>query len=278
MAKQKRETKKAAKPPMIEWQVVRRWIVALMLFAVMGSGAAWGVIKLQDPNMLPVKVVRIDGDFRHLKRTDLERAVGDRVIGNFFTIDVDAVREDALALPWVDQVTVRRVWPDTLMMWVDEQVPLARWGKARLVNARGQVFAPDASSIPSGLPRLDGPDENAAEVVKRYGEIMELTRQVGLDVEQVKMDPRSAWYLRFADGLELQLGSVDTEQRLHRFVSAYRQLVKVATGKARRVDMRYTNGLAVYWEKSGPQRLEGPDKPAADVKSERNLPAGRGQV
>ena len=280
MARRKRQKKsqKVSLLSQVNWANVGRWLVAMVLFAMMGSAAAWGVMKLRDPKVLPVKVVRIDGDFKHLKRVDLERAVGDRVDGNFFTIDVTAVRNAALSLPWVDQVSVRRVWPDTLMMWVDEQVPLARWGKTGLVNARGDLFEPDTGSIPEGLPRLDGPDDSSVAVVRRYQAMVESLSPLGLEIGELAVDERNAWRLSFLDGLELQLGSVESEKRLQRFVTVYGRLKTEPGSRMRRIDMRYTNGLAVYWDKDVQGRSAEPVKPAAGQKSERDVTTGRGQV
>ncbi|WP_172838749.1 cell division protein FtsQ/DivIB [Solemya velesiana gill symbiont] len=252
--------------------------MALVLSTTMGSGVTWGVLKLRDPNVLPVKVVRIDGDFRHLKRIDLEHAVGNRVTGNFFTIDVDAVREAALRLPWVDQVSVRRVWPDTLMMWVEEQEPLARWGEDRLVNLRGEVFAPAAGSIPAGLPGLSGPEGSSIDVVRRYREMMETVTPLGLEIESLKMDQRNSWMLQFRRGLELQLGSVDAEKRLQRFAAVYGWLKVKPGSSVKRIDMRYTNGLAVYRDSVEQGSDTEVMKPASGVKTKHGKTAGRGQV
>ena len=106
------------------WKDVGKWLLGLLLFSLIGSGAAWGVLQLQDPDVLPLKVIRIDGDFKHLDRSQLEGAIGSAVKGNFFTVDLDGIREAALDLAWVNQVTVRRIWPDTLKMTVQEEIPL----------------------------------------------------------------------------------------------------------------------------------------------------------
>ena len=75
----------------------------------------------------------------------------------FFNLDVDAVRIALLAEPWVNDVTVKRIWPDSIHVTVIEQLPAARWKEKGLLNTAGQYFEPDAASIPSNLPLLSGP-------------------------------------------------------------------------------------------------------------------------
>jgi cell division protein FtsQ len=239
--------------------------VALLLFGVMAIGAVWGVMKLQDPVVLPLKVVRIDGQFRHLERADIVRSVGDAVQGNFFTVDVEAVRNAARRLPWVDRVSVRRVWPDVLDMAVEEQQPLARWGRDQLVNHRGEVFAPLPASIPPGLPALAGPDGSASRVVERYREISRRLSGLGLRVESLRLDSRQAWRLWLGGGLELDLGRADVARRLRRFIRVYPRLSNESGRRLKRVDLRYTNGFSVLWESVRPA-------PGDDLKQ---APSGR---
>jgi cell division protein FtsQ len=203
---------------------------------------------LRDPQVLPLKVVRIDGQLRYLQRADQEQAVAGAVQGNFFTLDVGRVRAAARRLPWVDEVSVRRIWPDTLHMRVREQIPLALWGEDRLVNRRGEVFQPALKEIPQGLPRLDGPLVHAPRVVEQYQEMSGQVVGLALKIERLELDARQAWMVKFRRGLKLQLGSSDMERRLSRFIRIYPRLTKVSERRLKSIDLRYTNGLAVEWE------------------------------
>lgn len=223
------------------------WGLVLALIALLGGGTAWAVAALRDPAVLPLEVVRIDGDFRHIKRSDLERAIGGVMQGNFFTVDLDAVRDAALALPWVEKVTVRRIWPATLKVWVGEQTPLARWGKKRLVNDRGVVFNPQPEEIPEGLPQLSGPDDESPQVVNRYLGMVYQLSSLPLTISQVRMDDRGSWTVIFSQGLTLHLGSQARDGRLTRFRRLYSQLSASSSKQLKVMDLRYTNGMAVLW-------------------------------
>lgn len=224
-----------------------RWLTALGLLALFVGGSAWGVVTLRDPAVLPLKIVRIDGELKNLDRRALEQAVGGVVDGNFFTVDLDAVRAAALKLPWVDQVTVRRIWPDTLNMWVEEQQPVARWGDSRLVNGRGDLFTPEPEALDAELPRLTGPDDSAVEMVARYQRMTSRFVALKLDIAHLARDGRGAWTVGFKQGVELKLGHSDTEARVERFVQIYPRLEQVEEHRVKRVDMRYANGVAVLW-------------------------------
>lgn len=235
----------------VDWRRWGRWSLSLSLLLLLAGSAGWGIYKLRDPAVLPLKIVRIDGEFRQLDRRDLEQAVSGAIRGNFFTVDLEQVRAAALKLAWVDQVTVRRIWPGTLSMWVVEQQPLAHWGQEELVNAAGHIFAPEHAALGSELPRLEGPRERAVEVVERYRQMNGRLVALGLDLRWLKMDRRGAWSIGFADGSELKLGQADTALRIERFIRLYPGLARAENRKVKRVDMRYANGVAVLWDEAG---------------------------
>ena len=75
------------------------------------------------------------------------------------------LRNRVLDMPWVADVSIRRVWPDKLNMVVTEEVPLARWGEDALINIGGGVFRPPSLDGHLGLVRLDGPAGSEQRVV-----------------------------------------------------------------------------------------------------------------
>ena len=231
----------------IPWSAVYRWTLVLTLLLGTLVGGSWGISRLADPNTLPLRVVRIDGDFRYLDRKALEKAVTGRVRGGFFTVDVNAVRREALKLAWVDRVRVRRVWPDTLSIFITEQVPLARWGKRRLVNPEGRIFEPESGVLPPGLPVLWGPDEAAPLVTSGYLALQQVCEGRELRIVALRRSARGSWRLSFSDGLVVKLGKKDVERRLARFVRLYPSLLARGAGPLKLIDLRYANGFAARW-------------------------------
>lgn len=236
------------KSKMPSFASVTRWSLALVLFGAMGSGAMLLSTKLQDPKTFPLKVVQIKGDFRYLDRKKLEQVMATQLREGFFTLDVEKVHSKFLQMPWVAQLALRRVWPDKLLITVEEQVPLARWGKQQLVNVQGELFRPAKSEIPAGLPHLDGPEGTEREMVTRYRMMQLRFEAVGLQIARVQQDLRSSWFVEFTDKSAIRLGSQHIDERLGRFIRLYPRLRAAGRGKPRQVDLRYTNGFVVHWE------------------------------
>jgi cell division protein FtsQ len=249
-ASKKKKTNRLHSDIVAQRRRIVRASVNLFVLAGVLLACGMGIAKLRDPQTLPLNSVQIRGEFRKVSEIELRKAVDTQALGGFFTTDVDAVRERVKALPWVEEVAVRRVWPDRLTVTVIEQQAVARWGAKSLLNTRGELFTPRQSTIPVGLPVLNGPQGNSLFVLQRYVEMRESLQDIGRDIRMLVLDERRAWRLELDNGLRLALGRNDRLERLQRFKKVYSRLFADKVNKIDRIDLRYANGLAVDWKDS----------------------------
>jgi len=244
----KRKTGATMQQPKVQqpkdWQkMFKQGMALLVVVIVLGSG-----MYLQQADTLPVKHVTVEGEFRHADKAALVVAVTPFVRGTFIDVDVASVRQAGEALPWVKQVQVRRVWPDTLHLLVEEHTAIARWNTDGLINTSGAVFKPAVETFPQGLVQMNGPTGTSEMMARR---LVEIQRQVGpleLRVKAISMDKRRAWQLEFNDGMQLKLGRAESDIRLQRFIDVYGGGLYSFKQHIQQIDMRYTNGLAVVWK------------------------------
>lgn len=209
----------------------------------------WGGITLSNSGTLPIKQVRIEGDFTHLSPVDLQLLVTDKVRGGFFNLDVDAVRLALLDEPWVKEVTVKRIWPDALRVIVIEQIPVVRWKESGLLNSDGQYFAPELSTIPKELPVLSGPVGAEVMLLKRFNMMQERVRLLGFKIASLTLNERRAWSFQLENGIKVTLGRRDFEERLNRFLTLIPTTISGRISQTGSIDMRYTNGFSIRWKK-----------------------------
>lgn len=222
-------------------------VFAVVLILLVGITAVnW----LMDPAVMPLKVARIEGEFRYMQRADLERAIAGVTRGGFFTVDVQAVKEAAETLPWVAKASVRRVWPDAIHIWVVEQSPVGWWGKNSLINPDGEVFSPQGEKVKLKLPYLMGPDGSGKEVIEKYWLARSKLQPLGLVIERLELSKRRAWRLRLQSGEVVKFGIDGFDKRLQRFAAVYLTMKTEWKKRAHVVDMRYANGMAVKWGSS----------------------------
>jgi cell division protein FtsQ len=223
----------------------RRVVMALPLVAML----AWGWSVFDPDALLPINSVQIEGEFRYLKRDDLQRTAMPHVQGGFFSLNLQQVREAILVLPWVEDATVRRQWPDGLRIKVMEKQPAAWWGDGRLLSSRGVLFVPGQIGA-LALPKLEGPDGLEKILLQELGGMQTELASTGQQIQKIRVDARRSWTVFMASGLELRLGREDEHLRLQRFVDVYGEYFQPRLEQIKHIDMRYTNGLAVAWRHS----------------------------
>jgi cell division protein FtsQ len=147
----------------------------------------------------------------------------------------------------VFSVDISRQWPDTLIISVQEQIPVARWNKNSLLNQYGDSFENGGRYTGPELPVLFGPEGHEIEMMDRFTELNNLMRSQKLEAASLKCDERKSCTLALLNGITIKLGRYYMEQRAKRFLSLYEQEIKFANYRPEIVDMRYRNGAAIEW-------------------------------
>lgn len=194
---------------------------------------------------LPVKSVRIGGEFVRVPKTDIERAVAPLLSPRLIGIDVDALRLAALGVPGVREATVRRVWPDRLEILVVEHVAVARWAGGGYLGSDGTHFAPDGGGTADPLPVLAGPAGSHRRVLDLHTALERVLAPLGLPIAATELTRRGVLYatLRGGPRLAMRPDAVERNVGLHA-----RTLARVLAGRlheVERVDLRYPTGFAV---------------------------------
>ena len=224
-------------------------LMAVLVTTVIIAGSLW----VMKPATLPIKQVYIEGEFQRLDTNRMQELVSDKVRGGFFNIDVTAIRNTLVALPWVKEVSVHRIWPDGLRLVVNEQTAVVRWNETGLLNDQGHYFAPEKDSFPHGLSVLEGPEDSQKLLLERF----KLLKQFyGLSIVRLRLNERRAWQFELDNGLSVVLGRKDFESRLDRFVYMVINNLGEKLSQAEEIDMRYTNGFAVRWKQRAIEKID----------------------
>src|SRR5258706_6012551 len=136
---------------------------ALIGLAALISASAALQTLLNSP-LFPLKEVVLRGDLKNADVVEIESAV-DGAGGNFFAVDLAALRARMEQVSWVRRVDLRRVWPDRIEARLEEHVVFARWGQGggdlrsrRLVNTFGEPVSPSIDeSVAAKAPLVSGP-------------------------------------------------------------------------------------------------------------------------
>ena len=168
---------------------VLHWVAAgavlLALFEIVRSP----VVRDLKPHW-PIESVGVAGELRQVSRDKLEAVISTSLAEDFFAVDVLALRNAAMDMPWVRDASVRRIWPDRVEIHVTERVAAALWGDGGVIDEDGTLFRPETTRGLEHLPELYGPLQSEARVLTEFREVRRMLDVVGLPVRSAGVDAR----------------------------------------------------------------------------------------
>ncbi len=238
--------------------------LALLAVASMVAGVVVWIAQRPYFAITEMQIGSMQGEHLNFVSTaTVSATIAGRVQGNFFSVSLDDTRDLIETVPWVRHARVRRVWPDTLKVQIEEQQPLALWNENQMINTWGEAFSANQGELADDavLPQLNGPASSERLVVQRYAELARWFAPLQLRVQQVTLSPRYAWEVHLSNGVHLSLGrdpaadvadphgrsgALPFASRIERFVQAWPTLAQRLDGQPiSSADLRYANGFAI---------------------------------
>lgn len=195
----------------------------------------------------PIAKISVEGDLSYISQQAVQQRIAPFVTASFFSVDLLGMRRELESMPWIASAEVRRVWPDQVLVRLEEQLPIARWGDEALLNNQGQAFAPKELAHYEQLPQLYGPTRAQQRVMQQYQVLSQMLRPLGFSITRLELRERGSWFLSTGQGIELLLGRDHLVEKMRRFIAIYDKALKEQNANIARIDLRYANGLAVAW-------------------------------
>lgn len=225
----------------------KHW-VSILLLLILGGALSWLGSYLRRPTTLPFHHIRIKASLKYINDQELTSLAWHHLQGGFFSLKTFALKSALCRNPWVRAVSLRRQWPDTLVVVIQEKQPWARWGDNGVVSLQKEIFYPAKQSIPHGLPMIIGSKQNKDEILANFAKFNEDLKFLALDVRKVTVNDWAAYRVTLSNGILVVVGRNHVIDRFDRFVGLYLQIISTKAAQVRSVDLRYTNGLAIQWE------------------------------
>jgi cell division protein FtsQ len=255
------------------------WTASLLFVGcVLGVLGACGLWLLRQP-FFAIGQVAVYGSMDHISTASLRAGVAPQLGGNLFTVDLAAVRRAFEQVPWVRSAQVRREFPSSLRVQLQEHDVAAYWGQpgsGTLVDSDGQVFDVGSDDLELDLPRLLGARESAAELLRMYRALAPVLKALQSPIDALELTGHGGWRATLDSGAVIELGSGTQDVLLARARRLAGTLAAVAGQQGRGVDaleyadLRHGNGYALRLRgvttlssATPPARTPQPARPAA---------------
>jgi cell division protein FtsQ len=230
-------------------------LAAGAMIAFLNKAPIWKQVS----SLFPMGYVRVEGEFANVDPVLLENALSPYKIANFFSVDPQEVAAALGAVPWIGAARVAKAWPDTLVIHVDERVPVARWGDVGLIDRTGTYIpAKDQVTRLGDLPKLEAPKGRETEAIELLDRLNAGLFPPGMDVRSVAISDRLSRVIVLSNGLQLVFGTRDPVEATRQFLSLLPRMGVKSLDGLNTVDFRYPRGFAVTWKSVEPM---GPPRP-----------------
>lgn len=245
--------------------------LGFIFFVIVIVTCSWSVITVKswidDPERVILSQLILTGDKRFTTEQDVRKAIMDLGLPNtYIGQDVDSIQQEILRLPWIKQVSVRKQWPDRLIVNIVEFKPKFYWNEVFLLDDDGNLFNVPDEQIQENLPRLFGPIGKEKVILDNYRQLEAIANQLSKRDYQIYIDialadERNAWQLLLKPcfkgvcannkDIKVTLGREYIGDRFKRFVRFFKNIQADLPRNERisEVDLRYDNGIAVKRQK-----------------------------
>jgi len=204
---------------------------------------------------------------KHINLPIVKNQILEKVQGNFFSVRLEDVKRSFEEMPWVRRASVRRSWPNGLVIGIEEQTPIGTWNTAegqKLINEVGDVFNGSLAEVDEGvvLINFSGPEGSGKEVIRLYKKANEWFRPWDVQISTLNLTERYAWSVKFTNGLRVEFGRDEenmnqqlTTERVARLIKYWPQVQAKWPTQIDAVDLRYGNGFAVHMAANNSKRI-----------------------
>jgi len=224
-------------------------IFVLAAFALLGAGVMW----LTRSPMFSIRSIQLEGEISRNNVNTIRANTTPRLAGNFFSVDLAKAREAFESVPWVRRAVVRRIWPDRLVVQLEEHRAAALWQAEdrgdRLVNTHGEVFIANVGDVEDeALPTFGGPEGSSALMLAMYERLQPVLRRLDIEIEILTLSTRGSWRVLLDNGAAVELGRGSEKEvgdRTERFVRTLPEITRRYRQPLEYADLRHTDGYAV---------------------------------
>ena len=204
----------------------------------------------------------VNNDNPHIDTQEIQQAIKTTLNGTILSTDLKMMVELILDNPWVEHVVIRRVWPNTIVLRLQERRIIALWNNKYLISELGKVTKIPVSDyrkvekkLGCYLIKIEGPRNFLSKIVARAEITNNLLTTINKKLLHLRLTEQFSWEAKTTGGMTLRFGGDDLQEpmyyRLENFAKSYSNLANklaekgIGSTEIQYVDLRYAKGFAL---------------------------------
>lgn len=211
-----------------------------------------------------IENIRIESKMEFLDKSEIKEALIKNINGNFFTVNLSNIQNKLQSLPFVKDVKVLRIWPNSLKIRIQE---IQGIGRVKLSDNNLYILANNCNFLKTTLNRFeefnnltivsvdkayltDYEKNNICDTYRFLKEKFSKINQNSLKpiiLSQVNINSINSVSCSVNDDLIVNLGKSNDKNTINQKISRLEYFINKKNNikDYRYIDLRYTNGIAV---------------------------------
>lgn len=167
---------------------------------------------------------------------------------SFFNVDINYLQSKIENIDWISSANIRRSYPNEIIIFVTEHIPIAIWNNKDYLNQYGEIFT--ANKKNNKFPILISKN-NKNKIIFEYLSLFSndlIRHNINEKVVKIIEDDIRSISVILSSGITIKLGSKNVKEKIDIFFKVYQTLNSSDLSKIRYIDMRYSNGFSVGWK------------------------------
>ena len=209
------------------------------------------------PGYFTIEQIQVEGKHQRVSPSFIEKVAWNHVSGNYFSSDLGLIEKKLRDIPGIYNIAIRRVWPSSLHISVTESAGLAKWFgfSAGLSPPIEELLNLPPQRMFKLVPVLSGPIEKKQDVLSTYLKADSRLWPLGLEIVELRLSESRDWEFKITTSqptepknFYLVVGPKNPMEQIDDFVVVFELALRNQVDRLEKIDLRYSNGLAVKWE------------------------------
>jgi len=171
---------------------------------------------------LPIKRVVISGDISHVDKQRLIEAINNNIYGNLFALNLAQTRRGLSTLPWIETVSVERVFPGTIKVAFQSYIAFAKYNNNRILSTDGYVFF---GTTTESLPMIITSQNNGKRDLEKYNFFSNVFNKHNLGIKVMDLSNYGLIVLRLDNNMVFTFYVENYQEQLKRLSQYWDKIV-----------------------------------------------------
>ena len=198
------------------------------------------ILYLSDSFVYPIDEVEITSTTSNYDTDKINDIVASIQGQDLLSLDLGDIKRSIRSDDWINDVEIKKSFPDTLEIIIIPQQPLAIYN-SKIMMMDGTVI--NAPSLPLDLPIIIDHTNDSHSSMNTLILTVKLLQKIDLDIKKVEI--HDSLIKVFTSTNVLISDRVNYEVNLNRLIISFQDLKKLFKREIKSIDMRYSNGFAI---------------------------------